>query len=67
VEFEKAMSEFRTELYLRSDLYHAILQYKMEAEENGSFEKLDPESQRYVKEQIKEMEKYGLKLSKDRK
>ena len=39
--FDKAQSDFSTELWLRDDFYKAVKDYLKEAKKDGSFDKLD--------------------------
>ena len=47
---------------MRQDLYNAIIDYKKNAEKDGSFKLLDSESQRYITKTIEDFETSGLKL-----
>lgn len=47
---------------MREDLYKAVLDYKKRADADGSFTKLDKESQRYVTKTIEDFVSSGLKL-----
>ena len=61
-EFDRRSKAYSTELWLREDLYKAIANYKEVAVKDGSFAKLENESQRYVNKILEEMETGGLKL-----
>ena len=61
-EFDRRSKAYSAELWLREDLYKAIANYKEVAVKDGSFAKLDNESQRYVNKILEEMESGGLKL-----
>lgn len=60
--FDERTSAYNNELWLREGLYKAISSYKDEAVKDGSFAKLDQESQRYVNKILTEMETGGMKL-----
>ena len=60
--FEKEISDFQADLWSREDLYGMLKKYKENADKDGSFKKLDKESQRYVTKTIKDFEDSGLKL-----
>lgn len=47
---------------MREDLYNAVLDYKKNADKDGTFAKLDKESQRYVTKTIEDFVSSGLKL-----
>ena len=47
---------------MREDLYNAVKDYKKNADQDKSFEKLDKESQRYVTKMIEDFETGGMKL-----
>ena len=55
-----------TDLWMRDDLYKAVKDYKKNADENGSFKKLDHESQRYVEKMLEDFETGGMKLPLDK-
>ena len=47
----------------REDFYHAILDYKNVADKDGSFNKLDKESKRFIENLIRDFKDDGLDLS----
>jgi len=50
--FEKLITDYQTDLWSRDDLFDIIKKYKENADKDGSFKKLDSESQRYVTKTI---------------
>lgn len=50
-------------MWMREDLYKVIKSYKDNADKDGSFKKLDKESQRYVNKTLQDFEDSGMKLS----
>lgn len=61
-EFERRTNAYNSELWLREDLYKALSGFKNEAVKDGSFTKLDTESQRYINKILEEMDTGGMKL-----
>jgi hypothetical protein len=45
--FDKTINEFNLDLWMRDDVYSCYVEYKKNADKDGSFAKLDKESQRY--------------------
>jgi len=62
--FEKTMGDFSTDLWMREDLYLDIKEYHSNALADGSFKKLDAESQRFVGKVLEDFETNGMKLDK---
>jgi len=48
---------------MRDDLYKVLKEYKDTADKNGSYEKLDAETKRYVNTTLDGMEETGTKLN----
>lgn len=51
---------------MREDLYKAIKDYKTSADKDGTFEKLDKESQRYILKTLDDFETSGMNLPKEK-
>lgn len=49
---------------MRDDIYQAFVNYKKNAEKDGSFKKLDAETQRYVDQTLSDFKRNGLLLNK---
>jgi len=62
-EFQKTMGDWTSGIFMRDDLYKVLEQYKVESDKDGSYEKLDPESKRYVNSTLTGMEETGTKLN----
>ena len=50
---------------MRDDLYKAVKEYKQQADKDGSYQKLDNESKRYINHTLAGMEETGTKLTKE--
>jgi Zn-dependent oligopeptidase len=57
------MGDWTSGIFMRDDLYKVLEQYKIESDKDGSYEKLDPESKRYVNSTLTGMEETGTKLN----
>lgn len=66
-EHQKAIGDFSSELWIREDLQKVIKDYKIAADKDGSFKKLDKESQRYVEKTLEDFESSGMNLPKEKK
>jgi Zn-dependent oligopeptidase len=60
--FDKVTSDFNTDIWMREDLYQAMLNYEKEAKKDGSFEELDFESKRYVEKTLLDFTRNGMSL-----
>jgi metallopeptidase MepB len=61
--FEKKLGDYMTDFWMREDLYKVIKEYHTNAVSDGSFKKLDKESQRFVNKLLEDFETNGMKLS----
>jgi Zn-dependent oligopeptidase len=59
----KVMSDWQSKMWMRDDLYKMIRQYKDNADKDGSYEKLDNESKKYIKTTLEGMEETGVKFN----
>jgi Zn-dependent oligopeptidase len=62
-DYEKAMSEFNLDFWMRPDVYNCFVTYHKNANKDGSFAKLDKESQRYIDQTLLEFKRSGLALA----
>ena len=65
MDHEKEFGKYRTELWMREDLYHAVKDYKTAAVQNNKWDELDAESKRYVDKLLDDFETGGMKLNKE--
>ena len=56
------MTDFHTEMWMRHDIYMLFENYKEMAVKDGSFEKLDKESKRFVDQTLLGFKRSGLTL-----
>ena len=57
---------FFTDFWLRKDLFNAISQFAIKSKNDGSFDNIEPEAQRYIEKVLEEFEENGINLPEEK-